>query len=59
MVYLARIFAVHPRASLMSESLEDAHDEARARLGLEPGRFGGHDEVGIGHIEQLLDRAWV
>jgi len=40
-------------------SLEAADDEARPGLWLEPGRFRWHDEVGVGHVEELIDRARV
>ena len=40
-------------------SLEAADDEARPGLWLEPGRFRWHNEVGVGHIEELIDCAGV
>ena len=40
-------------------SLKGAHDKTASRFGLEPGRFGWHDQVGVGHIEQLVDGARV
>ena len=40
-------------------SLEAADDEARPGLWLEPGRFRWHNEVSVGHIEELIDCAGV
>lgn len=43
----------------MAGSVKDADGEPGSRLGLEPGGLGGHDEVGISHIEQVLNDDWV
>ncbi len=40
-------------------SVKAAHDETRARLGLEPGRLGWHNELSVSHVEQLVDGARV
>ena len=40
-------------------SLEAADDEARPGLRLEPGRFRRHDELGVCHVEELINCAGV
>ena len=37
-----------------SGAVSDAvQDDAAAQLGLEPGALGGHEHVGVGHVEAL------
>ncbi len=35
------------------------YEQSAAKLRLKPGRLGRHDQPGIGHAEQLVDRRWV
>ena len=40
-------------------SLKGAHDKAASGFWFEPGALGWHDQVGIGHVEELIDGAGV